>query len=45
MRIQILRAFLKVVETQNFTTAAEELFISQSTLSKQIAELERGVGQ
>ena len=45
MRIQVLRAFVKIVEKRSFTEAADELFLTQSTLSKQIRELEKRVGQ
>lgn len=36
-----LEAFLTVANTGKFVTAAEKLFISQSSLSKQMAQLER----
>ncbi len=39
-----LRQFLAVVETGNFTRAAERIAVSQPTLSAGIAELERQMG-
>jgi DNA-binding transcriptional LysR family regulator len=42
--IRHLRSFLCVAEHLNFTRAAEQLYISQSTLSKHIAELEEQLG-
>ncbi len=44
MEIQRLEYFLKVWETESFSRAAEELFTSQSSVSKQIALLERDLG-
>ena len=44
MRIETLQSFLKILETGNFTLAAEELFITQSALSKQINKLEARMG-
>lgn len=44
MEIKQLECFLKVAELLNFSRAAEALYISQPTLSYQIAELEREIG-
>lgn len=41
MQIQWIHAFLKVAALKNFSDASEELFISQSTLSKNIQSLEK----
>lgn len=40
MNISQIKYALKVVETKNFSKAAEELFISQPSLSQQISKLE-----
>ncbi len=42
--IRHLRSFICVAEQLNFTKAAEQLYMSQSTLSKHIAELEEQLG-
>jgi DNA-binding transcriptional LysR family regulator len=42
--IRHLRSFICVAEHLNFTKAAEQLYMSQSTLSKHIAELEEQLG-
>ena len=39
-----LRAALAVAEHGSFTKAAKALFMAQSTLSRQVAALERGLG-
>ena len=39
-----VRAFLKIVETRNFTRAASDLHISQSALTVQIQQLEESLG-
>lgn len=44
MNIENLRAFATVAETLNFHKAAEKLYLSQSALSRQIAELEKELG-
>ncbi|MEE0434141.1 MAG: LysR family transcriptional regulator [Peptococcaceae bacterium] len=44
MEIKQLECFLKVAELLNFSRAAEALYISQPTLSYQIAELEQEIG-
>lgn len=40
MELRQLRYFVNVVETMSFTLASRQLFISQSTLSQQIIQLE-----
>ncbi|HEY3425292.1 MAG TPA: LysR family transcriptional regulator [Negativicutes bacterium] len=42
--IRYLRSFMCVAEYLNFTKAADHLYMSQSTLSKHIAELEEQLG-
>ncbi|HEY3423289.1 MAG TPA: LysR family transcriptional regulator [Negativicutes bacterium] len=44
MDIRLLRSFIVVAENLNFTKAARHLYIGQSTLSKQIADLEEQLG-
>ena len=44
MDIRILRYFLTVAKEQNFTKAAEQLHITQPTLSRQLASLEEELG-
>ncbi|MEL7567444.1 MAG: LysR family transcriptional regulator [Dehalobacterium sp.] len=44
MQIQNLREFLILSQIRNFTKAADVLFISQSVLSKHIAQLESELG-
>lgn len=45
MNLHHLLIFAKVAEKRHFTQAAEELFISQPAVSKQMRELERTMGQ
>lgn len=44
MNTKNLEYFVKVVETNSFTKAAEEMFISQSAISQQIKSLEDELG-
>ena len=39
-----LRAFSAVAEAESFTAAARQLFLTQSTLTKTIRELEQEIG-
>lgn len=41
MELRVLRYFLTVVNEENITRAADILHITQSTLSRQLIELER----
>lgn len=45
MELRQLKYFLRVAETLNFSAAARDLFITQSTLSQQILMLERELNQ
>ncbi len=44
MDLKQIEIFLKVAETKNFTKAAEELFVTQQSVSKRVAELEQELG-
>ena len=45
MELRQLKYFVKLAETLNFSMAAKELFITQSTLSHQILQLENDFQQ
>lgn len=44
MKISIIREFVRLSETKNYTRTAEELYISQSVLSRHISSLEDELG-
>ena len=44
MELKQIRYFLAIVEVGSFSVAADELYISQSSLSKQISALEKELG-
>ncbi|MGL4338674.1 MAG: LysR family transcriptional regulator [Turicibacter sp.] len=44
MNLELVKCFLTLVHYRNFSVAAEELFMSQSTLSKKIKTLELELG-
>ena len=45
MNLSQLYYFRKLAEVEHYTHAAEELFISQPTLSNSISQLERELGK
>ena len=45
MEIRVLKYFLAVARVQNISAAAESLFLSQPTLSRQLKELEEELGK
>lgn len=45
MDLRSLRYFVEVAREKSFTSAAEKLFVTQPTLSRQIADLEDELGQ
>ena len=44
MEIDKLKMFIAVAETGSYTKAAERLFVSHSTVSRAVSELERELG-
>lgn len=44
MELRVLKYFLTVAREESITKAAEALYITQPTLSRQIAELEEEIG-
>lgn len=44
MQIQFMKEFLVLAQTLNYLSAADQLYISQATLSKHIKELEKELG-
>lgn len=44
MDLRVLRYFLAVVREESITAAAESLHVTQPTLSRQLMDLEKGLG-
>ncbi len=44
MELRVLNYFLAIAREENFTKAAEQLHVTQPTLSRQIADLEQELG-
>ncbi len=44
MELRILKYFLMVAKEENITKAAKSLYITQPTLSRQLAQLEEELG-
>ncbi len=45
MDTQNLRTFILLTDLKNFTKAADQLFIAQSTVTNRIAQLEKELGK
>lgn len=45
MDVRTLRYFIAIAKAENFTAAAEALYVTQPTLSKQMKELEEDLGK